>query len=174
MKIRIIGSCGSGKSYLSRNLSKKFMTPHYEIDNMIWDRSAGNRRYPEEERNSKFFSIVDSDSWIIEGVQYKWTDASFREADLILILNPNVFLRDYRIIKRFIRSRLGLETWNYKQSFQNLIKMIVKWNHEYNLDEVFELTENYSNKRVEIKTKEEAIRHIQRYLEVTREGNDIT
>lgn len=52
MKIRIIGSCGSGKSTLARELSKRYDIPYYEIDNMIWDRSSDNRKYPEEVKRS--------------------------------------------------------------------------------------------------------------------------
>lgn len=39
MKIRIIGSCGSGKSTMARELSQMYAIPYFEIDNIIWDRS---------------------------------------------------------------------------------------------------------------------------------------
>ncbi|WP_245237814.1 hypothetical protein [Paenibacillus etheri] len=34
MKIRIVGGCGSGKSYIARELSKKYGVGYYETD--IW------------------------------------------------------------------------------------------------------------------------------------------
>ena len=71
LKIRIIGSCGSGKSTTAKELSEKYEIPYYEIDNMIWDRSSDNLKFPEEVRNATLRSIIYSDSWIVEGVQYK-------------------------------------------------------------------------------------------------------
>lgn len=161
IKIRIIGSCGSGKSYLAKEISKMLEVPYYELDNMIWDRSADNRRFPQEIRDAELHRIVSSDSWIVEGVQLEWTHESFERADLIYILNPNVYLRDYRIIKRFIRSRTGIERWNYKQSVKNLMKMLIKWNHGYNLDEVLEITNPYLYKRFEMTSTREVLHHVQ-------------
>ncbi|OMF08040.1 hypothetical protein BK129_09705 [Paenibacillus amylolyticus] len=110
MRIRIIGSCGSGKSTLAKELSDKYGIPSYELDNLIWDRSAENLRYPESVRDDSIQSIISSEAWIIEGVQCKdWTIKSIQEADLIFVLAPNVFIRDYRIIKRFVLSRMGLQ-----------------------------------------------------------------
>lgn len=167
MRIRIIGSCGSGKSTLAKELSDKYGIPSYELDNLIWDRSAENLRYPESVRDELIQSIVSSEAWIIEGVQCKdWTIKSIQEADLIFVLAPNVFIRDYRIIKRIVLSRVGLRPWNYKQSFKNLCKMIVKWNHQYNIEEVI-CTINKNRKTATItKNKKQAIQLIEHHLEV--------
>ncbi|WP_433752997.1 hypothetical protein [Paenibacillus amylolyticus] len=168
MRIRIIGSCGSGKSTLAKELSDQYGIPCYELDNLIWDRSAENLRYPETVRDESVQSIVSSEAWIIEGAQCKdWTLKSIQEADLIFVLAPNVFVRDYRIIKRFVLSRMGLQPWNYKQSFKNLGKMIVKWNHQYNIEEVI-CTINENRKTATItKNKKQVIQLIEHHLKVT-------
>jgi adenylate kinase family enzyme len=161
MKIRIIGSCGSGKSSLSREISKHYGIPYYELDNIIWDRSTESLKYPEEIRNKTLKEIIVMESWIIEGVQFKdWTIESISQSDIIFILNPNVYIRDYRIIKRFIKSRTGIEPWNYKQSINNLIKMIVKWNHGFKLEELLKETNKYQNKRHIVKNKQEILKII--------------
>jgi len=68
MKVDIIGSVGSGKTTLSRKISIDFNVPCYELDNVMWIRSSqGDIRRTEEERESLFKSIINSDSWIIEG-----------------------------------------------------------------------------------------------------------
>ncbi|MCP1183759.1 hypothetical protein [Paenibacillus sp. 1781tsa1] len=167
MRIRIIGSCGSGKSTLAKGLSDKYGIPSYELDNLIWDRSAENLRYPEHVRDDSMQAIARSEAWIMEGVQYKdWTLPSIQEADLIFVLNPNVFIRDYRIIKRFVLSRMGLRPWNYKQSFKDLCKMIVKWNHQYNIGAAIDVI-NENNKTAMItKNKKQVIQLIEHHLEV--------
>lgn len=38
IRIRIIGVCGSGKSYIARELSIKYGLPCYETDNFVWER----------------------------------------------------------------------------------------------------------------------------------------
>ncbi len=148
MKIRIIGPCGSGKSTVARALSRQLGIAYHEIDNLMWDRRAPNLRYPEAVRNRMFQDILDSEDWILEGVQHGWTMESFRQADWVLVLHPHVLVRDYRIIRRFIRSRTGLEQWNYKQTFSNLVKMVVEWNHGYDPAKILTLTEEFAAKRI--------------------------
>lgn len=168
MKIRIIGSCGSGKSTLARKLSNTYKIPFYEIDNLIWDRSAENLKFPEDVRDAEFQSVIQSNSWILEGVQYKeWTLESIKQADLIFVLNPHVFIRDYRIVKRFILSRTGIRPWNYKQSFQNLRKMIIEWNHRYDVSEVIGLIKQFRKNPYLIKRSSEAIRKIEEHRGVS-------
>jgi adenylate kinase family enzyme len=148
MKIRIIGPCGSGKSTVARALSRQWGIAYHEIDNLIWDRSATGVRHPEAVRNRMFQDILESEDWILEGVQHGWTMESFRQADWVVVLHPHVLVRDYRIIRRFIRSRTGLEQWNYKQTFSNLVKMVVEWNHGYDPDKILRLTEEFAAKRI--------------------------
>jgi adenylate kinase family enzyme len=51
-KIHIIGSVGSGKTTLARNLSRKYSIPYYELDNVVWKRhNAEDKRRSEEERD---------------------------------------------------------------------------------------------------------------------------
>jgi adenylate kinase family enzyme len=151
---------------MSREISKQYGIPYYELDNLVWDRSVENLKYSEEIRDEKLIHIINTKFWIIEGVHYKWTFESFMQADLIFILNPNVFLRDFRIIKRFIRSKTGIEQWNYKQSFKNLIKMMIKWNHGFSLTEILEKTNDIKEKRFIIKNKEEMLGHIQDFFKM--------
>lgn len=148
MKIRIIGPCGSGKSTAARALSRQLSIPCYEIDNLIWARSATGVRNPEAVRNRMFQEILESEAWILEGVQHSWTMESFRQADWVVLLHPHVLVRDYRIIRRFVRSRTGLELWNYKQTFSNLVKMVVQWNHGYDQDKILRLTAEFAGKRI--------------------------
>lgn len=157
-KIRIIGACGSGKSHLARELSRKYELECYETDNLVWDRNAENLRYPVEVREAKLAEILDQPSWILEGAHYKWGEESFRRADLIIILTPNKLLRDCRVITRFIKTRMGFEQANYRQSFKNLFEMIFVWNRGYDqegIHRILEMTDRLSHKRVIVKNNKE-------------------
>lgn len=132
-------------------MSKKYGVTHYELDNLVWDRSKPYQKYPTEIRDSKLNEIIHKESWIIEGVHHKWGQESFEYADMIYVICPNKFQRDYRVIKRFIRTRLGLEQWNYKQTYKNLYQMLFVWNRTFNkenLSDIMEITEQYAGKRI--------------------------
>lgn len=163
MKIRIVGACGSGKSTAIKRLSAAYGIAGYELDNLIWDRSGPNRRFPQEIRDGLLKAVLDAESWILEGSQFKWAAESFQQADLVFILHPPVFVRDYRIIRRFVRSRIGVEPGNYKQSFSNLKKMIVEWNHGYKLSDILLATEKAARRYV-VTDYQEILRHVEAYL----------
>ncbi|MBS8266724.1 DNA topology modulation protein FlaR [Mesobacillus boroniphilus] len=130
-KIHIIGSVGSGKTTLARSLSTRFDLPHYELDNVVWKRTdRGDIRRSEKERDEYLQSIVKADSWIIEGVHYEWVAESFENADMIIFLDISYGKRKYRIIRRFILQKLGLEKANYAPTFKIFRKMFV-WNRYF-------------------------------------------
>jgi adenylate kinase family enzyme len=171
MRIRIIGACGSGKSYIARELSRKYGVAYYETDNLVWDRSAENLRFSVEARDSQLEEILGKPSWILEGAHYKWGQESFKKADLIVILKPNKVVRDLRVIRRFIKTRLGFEQANYKQSFKNLYVMIFEWNRGYDqeaIHRIIELTDTFSDKRVIVNNNKKLEPIIQERL---RKGN---
>ncbi|WP_346725814.1 hypothetical protein [Alteribacter keqinensis] len=52
----------------------------------------------------------------MEGVHNEpWVNESFERAGVILFLDPTYRIRTYRIVKRYMRQKLGLE--NYKPTF---------------------------------------------------------
>ncbi|NKE08006.1 shikimate kinase [Mesobacillus selenatarsenatis] len=131
-KIHIIGSVGSGKTTLAKELSSKLDMPYYELDNVVWIRNkSGDIRRTEQERKEYLNSIMQSESWIIEGVHNEdWVSNCFRSADLIIFLDTKYSIRTYRIIKRFLKQKLRLEKSNYKPTFEMFLKMF-KWNRYF-------------------------------------------
>lgn len=164
IRIRIIGSCGSGKSYIARECSRMLGIPHYETDNFVWERGEVQRKFPPETRDRLLREAVGTESWIIEGVHHKWGQESFEHADVIFIISPNRLVRDARILRRFVRTRLGLEPANYKQSLGNLRMMLLEWNKGFDrvsMNEIMGLTQPYAFKRIIVKKNEEIVKYIQ-------------
>lgn len=156
-KIHIIGSVGSGKTTLAKKLSAKLNIPYYELDNVVWNRAkSGDIRRTEEERKDYLDSIIHSETWIIEGVHNEdWVAGSFHKAELIIYLDTKYSLRTYRIIKRFILQKLGLEKSNYTPTINIFFKMF-KWNRHF--EEVgkpnfFNKVGIYSNKLLVVTNK---------------------
>ena len=68
MKIDIIGSVASGKTTLAKNISLKYQVPHFEKDNIVWERTPnGDQMRTPEERDTLFKGIIEGDNWIVEG-----------------------------------------------------------------------------------------------------------
>ena len=134
MKIRIIGNSGSGKSYLAKQLSKKYGITHYDLDEIVWDNFSekyGVKR-KKEDRDQRLKKIVKQKNWIIEGIYYGWCEETFKKADCILVLQVPRRIYCYRIIKRFIRRKLRLEKGK-KESVKSLIELLrwtKKWEKE--------------------------------------------
>jgi hypothetical protein len=87
-------------------------------------------RASDADRDAKLMSITDEATWIIEGVYYRWLRPSFERADIIFVLRPNVFVRDWRILKRFVSRKFGIMPTK-KESVLDLYSLI-EWNHKYN------------------------------------------
>ncbi|MCF2648313.1 AAA family ATPase [Niallia circulans] len=131
-KVHIIGSVGSGKTTLAKELSTKLEIPYYELDNVVWMRKEnGDSRRTEEEREKLLHRIVQTDKWIIEGVHHdEWVKNSFQQADIIIFLDTNYYIRTYRIMKRFIKQKVGIEKAHYQPSFKIFFKMF-QWNKHF-------------------------------------------
>ncbi len=153
MKIHIIGGSGSGKTYLADKLSKEYNIEHYDLDDLQWDNKAefyGTKRNSDE-RRAMLQEILKKEEWIIEGVYYKWCKQCFADADKIYLLEVPRRTYRYRIIRRFIRRKLGIEKGK-KETLKSL-KDLLKWADSYSdkdMPEIKKLLEPYMNKVVRI------------------------
>jgi len=152
MKVHIIGGSGSGKSFLAERLSKEYGIPHYDLDDIQWDdtSSYGVKRNPEE-RRILLEKILENEDWIIEGVYYAWCQQCFEEADKIYLLNVPRYKYRFRIIRRFIRRKLGIEKGK-KETFKSVLALL-KWADKYqkeNMIEIRKILEQYSEKVIEL------------------------
>ncbi|GGA14295.1 DNA topology modulation protein [Paenibacillus marchantiophytorum] len=160
-KIHIIGSVGSGKTTLARNLSNKLSIPHYELDNVVWKKhKPRDIKRTEEERDKLLRTIVHSNTWIIEGAHYnEWVFQSFHNADVIIFLDTDNSKRKYRIIRRFILQLLRIEKSNYKPTFEIFRNMFI-WNNNFESrvkPKVINKLGQYSSKSITLKDTNEII-----------------
>lgn len=94
-------------------------------------------------------------------MHYKWGSESFRQADSIVVIRPNRVVQDLRVVRRFVKTRLGLEQGNYSQTFKNLYQMLFKWNRKYervDMPRIMELMEEYAHKRIIVNNNQEILR----------------
>ena len=163
MRIHIIGGPGSGKTWIACQLSEAYRVPRFDLDDIFWDKNAHHYgiKAPPEKRNSDLKKILSKRSWIIEGVYYSWLKDSFHLADLIIILKTSLWLRDVRILRRFVKRKLGM-TPTKKESFNDLQKLI-RWNHSFdasNLKPALAFISEYQDKIIFPRNERQIIRQI--------------
>jgi len=158
MKIHIIGCSGCGKTYLAKKLSEKYGIPHFDLDDIFWDNSSscyGVKR-PIEERTALLSDILTNDRWIIEGVYYSWCGEIFEKADIIYFLDTPKYVYKWRIVKRFIKRKLGIEKGD-KESLKSVISLL-KWTDKFqkvNRKEIENILARYENKTVWVRSKKD-------------------
>ncbi|MDF2484016.1 MAG: topology modulation protein FlaR [Herbinix sp.] len=151
MRIYIVGAVSSGKTTLAKSLSKKLHLPYHSLDEMVHisDQNAdlGNRKRPIDERDSLFQSTICQPAWIIEDVGRPCFEEGLKEAETILLLETSTRIRNYRIIKRWLKQRLGLEYCIYTPSI-TILKCMLRWSKEYDLgkDNLKERISTYQDK----------------------------
>ena len=151
MKIHIIGCSGSGKTYLAKALSEKYNIPHFDLDDIQWDNKADGYgvKMPIEKRTELLNNILRNDSWIIEGVYYAWVGKCFEHADKIYVLDIPKRVYTYRIIKRTIKRKLGLEKGK-KETLKSVCNLL-KWTDTFqnkNMVEIKKILSAYTDKTI--------------------------
>ncbi|WP_445491181.1 DNA topology modulation protein FlaR [Niallia sp. 03133] len=146
---------------------------------MVWKRHpSGDIRRTEEEMEKYLNTIIYADTWIIEGIHNQdWVSNSFYQAELIVFLDTKYSVRIYRIIKRFVLQKLGLEKSNYKPTIPIFLKMFI-WNKKIGKQNFFEKYGKFENKIVIVKNKREIKRlfdcFLRTYLTRGKEYANIT
>ena len=164
MKIHIIGCSGSGKTYLAKALSEKYSIPHFDLDDIQWDNAAHGYgvKMPIERRTKLLNNILKNDGWIIEGVYYAWVGQCFEDADKIYVIDMPKCVYKYRIIKRSILRKLGLEKGK-KETLKSVYNLL-KWSNTFqnvNMKEIRKILEKYTEKTVWMTTKADVKRVVE-------------
>ena len=133
-RIHIIGGPGSGKSYLAAKLAKHFVIIAHDLDVLFWDSTAPSYGVcaDSSERDRQLAAIVSHDSWIVEGVYYQWLAPSFGAADFIIALTPSVWVRHWRVVRRFLLRKFGRAP-SKRESLTDLWRLL-RWSHTYDRD----------------------------------------
>ncbi len=84
-RIAIIGSSGSGKSYLATELGKHYKLPVINLDDVILDENY-EKPSPEIYRK-RVATEANKEQWVIEGVYPKIGDIVWPAAEVVIWLN---------------------------------------------------------------------------------------
>lgn len=145
-RIIIIGSAGSGKSYLAKKIAEATEYPLIHLDNEFW--KPGWIETPRDEWIEKQKKLIDCEKWIIDGNYDSTLEIRFKACDAVIFLDINRFVCIYGAIKRHGRKRSDLPDYcaeKYNKDFFDFLKWI--WNFpKRSRNKIFELHEQYSDK----------------------------
>lgn len=141
-RIMIIGNSGSGKSTLAIKLAKSTGIPLYHLDQLFW--LPGWKRRSKNEWKEILESLVQKDSWIIDGNHNSTLEIRFQKADTIIFLDVPKWKCLLNVVKRkivyFRKQRPDIMEGEKEKLSWELISWIIRYPRDSNLRSVKELS----------------------------------
>ncbi|MEI2565239.1 AAA family ATPase [Vibrio metoecus] len=126
-KILIIGNSGSGKSWLSSQLSQKLKLPEINLDSIVWEPGGFSEKRTEEVVEKEIEKIRSQSHWVVEGVFGSLAERLVSEADILLFLDLDWVVCEESLYLRGSESSKQLDPLLAEESFAKLLK----WASEY-------------------------------------------
>jgi adenylate kinase family enzyme len=106
-RIMIFGRPGSGKSTFAWELNRLTKIPLYHLDKYFFTSNWNKRDYAEFMQDQ--ISIVNTDSWIIDGNCTKSLATRYERAEICIYFNYSKLLCVWRILKRMLHDRTHID-----------------------------------------------------------------
>ncbi len=97
-RIVVVGTSGSGKSYLASRLATALGLPFIDLDDLFW--KPGWEARSKEEFSALVAKAASGRAWVIAGNQTKIRELIWPRADLVIWLDLPLYLLLFRALKR--------------------------------------------------------------------------
>ena len=147
-KIILVGSGGSGKSWMAKRIAEITGYSLFHLDKELWQ--PGWVMPPKEEKITKQQEMMNREQWIIEGNYNSTMELRFSAADLIIYLDINRIVCIWRAMKRTGKKRSDLPDYlEESKAFTKEAFKFYKWIWTYpktGRKTIMDLHEKYSDK----------------------------
>lgn len=124
-KILIIGSGGTGKSTLARQLGKILNLPVFHLDRYFW--RPNWVQTPHEEWIQQIQQLIEQESWIMDGNYSSTLPQRLQYADTVIFLDFSTIVAMYRVLKRQVVHRKRKRTDITDGCEERLDLTFLKW-----------------------------------------------
>jgi len=130
-RINIIGTTGSGKSYLAKSLSEILEYPYVQIDQLFW--KSNWQETLDEELFPKLVKAISGDVWILDGNYSRTNKIKWDRADTIIWVDFGYSRTLLQLLKRTISRAISRkELWpgtgnteSFSKSFMSTDSILV-------------------------------------------------
>ncbi len=145
-RIVVVGSCGSGKSYLSARLGQALGIPVTHLDRVYW--KPGWESVEREEFDARLEEIMAADRWIVDGNYARTMERRIEGSDAVIFLDISRWVCLWSLIKRRNKPRDDMpenceEKWG--KDYFELLKMALDYPKKGRA-QVLSLMEKYPHK----------------------------
>ena len=167
MKINVVGTSGSGKSTVSKQLAHALLLPYIELDLLFW--RPGWQETPDDEFQCKIATALASASdqsggWVLDGNYTRTKHVKWQDVDVVVWIDYPFWRTLWQAVRRAVRRAwTGQELWpgtGNKETWSELLlsrKSILVWTIT---------TYRLNRRRYEADMRDRAWEHI-RFIRVT-------
>ena len=147
-RINVVGTSGSGKSSLSRQIATHLDLPYIELDQLFW--KANWTESPDEELFQKLRVALSANRWVLDGNYDRTRHIKWALVQTVVWLDLPIYLVFSRVfVRAMTRSSTGEELWaGNKETFRKTFlsrDSIILWSlitHAKNRKRYAALSEN--------------------------------
>ncbi len=161
MKLYLVGTVGTGKTTLANRIGERTGISVFHLDEVLHVKDgktgkSGNRRRTEEEWKPIFEAALNSSDWILEDTGRLIFSEGLKRAEKIALLELPPLVIRFRLVRRYLRQKLSLESCAYRPSIWMLRNMF-RWAKKYKTgkDELKERLALYSDKLTVLRNNKE-------------------
>lgn len=117
-RISVVGTTGSGKTTIAKEISKQLEVPYIELDALYWDKDwKGVKETVFQNRVTK---MISGDRWVVDGNYSRVRQLIWERAETVVYLDYSFIRTFWQLMTRTIRRSITQEElWILTLHFKN-------------------------------------------------------